>query len=259
MSLLFLLLLISAEVDVVHGGVDLQDCTERSCSTDGPPIRFPFRLKGMQPVHCGYRGFELSCTHDNQTLLLLEMPSSTKLYVKEIDYRSQLIKLDGEIECYPRDIFYHSSSPFKFVGSANLFSCPPSTVRENITTERFPCLARLCPCHGNPGNQLIYASITYSGVYCSIDRLPLVSCTKEHDNSGPADTSNYLDYISHSGPYLYWSIPSCQQCEEMGKLCSLKNEFTNQTDPQTQCLDVPEAKGIVYASHIYNRLQNTDE
>ncbi|XP_004306408.1 PREDICTED: probable receptor-like protein kinase At1g67000-like [Fragaria vesca subsp. vesca] len=259
MSLLFLLLLISAEVDVVHGGIDLQDCTERSCSTDGPPIRFPFRLKGMQPVHCGYPGFELSCTHDNQTLLLLEMSSSTKLYVKEIDYRSQLIAVDDEIECYPRDIFYHSSSPFKLVGNASLFSCPPSTVRENITTEFLSCLSRLSPCHGNPGNQLIYASITTSYRYCSmgsIDRLPLVSCTKVHDYSGPAVTSNYPEYYFSHSPlyyralYLYWSKPSCQQCEEMDKLCSLKNEFTNQTDPQTQCLDVPKAKGSCTLSVI---------
>nr|XP_011465677.1 PREDICTED: uncharacterized protein LOC105351838 [Fragaria vesca subsp. vesca] len=99
--------------------------------------------------------------------------------------------------------------------------------------------------HGDPCNQLIYASITSSGVYCSIDSLPLVSCTKVHDYAAPAYTSNYgfLKDFFKPGLYLYWSVPSCQHCEEMGKLYSLKNEFRNQTDPQTQCVPKAKAKG----------------
>ncbi|PRQ32583.1 putative glycerophosphodiester phosphodiesterase, protein kinase RLK-Pelle-LRK10L-2 family [Rosa chinensis] len=238
MSFFFWLLLIFVEVDVVHGGVGLENCTETRCSSDGPAIQFPFRLKGTQPVHCGYQGFDLSCTNDNQTLL--EMPSSSKLFVSEIDYISQEIKAyNPELDCLDRDIFYHgSSSTFKYAGNASLFSCPPSTVRDQYITP-YPynynrCLARLSPCHGNPGNHIYAYAI---GLGCSIDNIPLVSCTKVHDYK---DAFAYRDNFSYMS--LHWSIPPCQHCEENGKLCRLKNEFTNQTDPQTQCLDVLKAK-----------------
>ncbi|PRQ32589.1 putative glycerophosphodiester phosphodiesterase, protein kinase RLK-Pelle-LRK10L-2 family [Rosa chinensis] len=250
MSFLFWLLLIFVDVDVVHGGgVGLEDCTETRCSSDGPAIQFPFRLKGRQPAHCGYWGFDLSCTKDNQTLL--EMPSSFKLFVTEIDYTSQQIGAALTLDCLDRDIFYHgSSSAFRYAGNTSLFSCPPSTVRDQYITDNFRCLARLSPCHGNPGNH-IYAYALGRG--CSIDKTPLVSCTKVHDyKDALACTDDF------SGMALHWSIPSCQHCEEKGKLCRLKNGFINQTDPQTQCwhqLDVPKAKVsiilIVTGTKIY--------
>ncbi|KAM5584983.1 hypothetical protein ABKV19_004390 [Rosa sericea] len=235
MSFLFWLLLMFVEVDVVHGGgVGLEDCTETRCSSHGPTVRFPFRLQGRQPVHCGYPGFDLSCTKDKETLL--EMPSSSKLLVREIDYTSQLIVAALTVDCLDRDIFYHgSSSAFKYAGNTSLFSCPPSTVRDQYIniTDNFGCLARLSPCHGNPGNH-IYAF----GPGCSVGNIPLVSCTKVHDYEVAFENAYGFPYM-----YLQWSIPSCQHCEEKGKLCRLKNEFTNQTDPQTQCLDVPKTKG----------------
>ncbi|PRQ32568.1 putative glycerophosphodiester phosphodiesterase, protein kinase RLK-Pelle-LRK10L-2 family [Rosa chinensis] len=252
MSFFFWLLLIFVDVDVVHGGgVGLEDCTETRCSNEGPAIRFPFRLKGRQPVHCGYPGFDLSCTNDNKTLL--EIPSSSKLSVTGINYKSQLIEADPGLDCLARDIFYHgSSSPFKLVGNASLFSCPPSVERDEFITDSYPsfgCLARLSPCHSNPGipgNQ-IYATFPDPKSDCSIDNIPLVSCTKVHDYKFTlANTFG----ISYTAMYLHWSIPSCQHCKEMGKLCRLKNEFTNQTDLQTKCLDVPKAKGSCTLSVI---------
>ncbi|PRQ56303.1 putative glycerophosphodiester phosphodiesterase, protein kinase RLK-Pelle-LRK10L-2 family [Rosa chinensis] len=240
MSFLFWLLLIFVDADVVHGGVGLEDCTEARCSSYGPAIRFPFRLKGRQPVHCGYQGFDLSCTNGNQTLL--EMPSSSKLFVTEIDYTSQTIDEEPALDCLDRDIFNHSSSSaFKYVGNISLFSCPPSTVRDQYIKDNFRCLARLSPCHGNPGNH-IYA---FWPSHCSIDSILLVSCTKVHDYK---DALAYAEGFSYM--ILHWSMPSCQHCEEKGKLCLLKNEFTNPTDPQTQCLDVPKAKGYCTVSII---------
>ncbi|PRQ32553.1 hypothetical protein RchiOBHm_Chr5g0047651 [Rosa chinensis] len=223
MSFLFWLLLIFVDVDVVRdGGVGLEDCTETRCSNEGPAIRFPFRLKGRQPVHCGYQGFDLSCTNDNWTLL--EMPSSSELLVREINYTSQLIKAYPEFDCLDREIFYYgSSSTFKYVGNASLFSCPLSTVRYQYMYHSSR-LSRLSPCHGNPGNQ-IYAFLDLIG---SIGYIPLMSCTKVHDYKfALAHTPDHLFPFM----FLHWSIPSCQHCEEKGKLCQLKNEFTNQTDP----------------------------
>ncbi|KAK9939133.1 hypothetical protein M0R45_015840 [Rubus argutus] len=240
MSLFFWLLLI-----FVHGGVGLDDCTETRCSSDGPAIRFPFRFKDRQPIHCGFPGFDLSCTKYNQTVLA--MPSSSELYVTSINYTSQEIVVDfRESNCFAREIFYHgSSSPFKFVGNASLFSCPPSIVRDKGTGDPDSpcCLKRLSPCHGTPGNQ-IFAAFTYSYIdHCLIDDMPLLSYTKVHDYAlAPA----YISPYSYLEPtmMLRWSIPSCQHCKEMSKACRLKKEFTNQTDPQTQCLDVSRPKGL---------------
>ncbi|KAK9939138.1 hypothetical protein M0R45_015845 [Rubus argutus] len=238
MNFLFWLLLI-VELDAVNGGVGLEDCKKTRCNIDGPAIRFPFRLKDKQPIHCGFPGFDLSCNEYNQTVL--EIPSSSKIFVGIIDYTSQEIGVESKEEagCFAREIFYHGSSPFQFVGNASLFSCPASIVRDQYATEGY-CLARLSPCHSNPGNQ-IYAAFAPDVVFCSIDKMPLVSCTKVHDYS--------LALANIDSPYYYtfrlrWSIPaSCQHCQETGKACKLKNEFTNQTDPRTECLDAPKAKG----------------
>ena len=63
------------------------------CSDQGPAIRFPFRLQD-QPENCGYPGFELSCTEKNQTII--DLPSSVKLSVKKINYRSREIVVEGQ-------------------------------------------------------------------------------------------------------------------------------------------------------------------
>ncbi|XP_065616733.1 putative RING-H2 finger protein ATL21A [Quercus suber] len=65
-------------------------CPELRCGDDGPPIRFPFRLRDRQPdQHCGNPGFDLYCSHNNDTVL--KLPTSVKAFVKHIDYKSQLI------------------------------------------------------------------------------------------------------------------------------------------------------------------------
>ncbi|KAJ6370423.1 hypothetical protein OIU76_028658 [Salix suchowensis] len=55
------------------------NCTG-SCGNDGPDIRFPFRIKDEQPDHCGYPGFDLSCSDDNSTVL--ELPTGGLLTFK---------------------------------------------------------------------------------------------------------------------------------------------------------------------------------
>ncbi|RVW73143.1 Rust resistance kinase Lr10 [Vitis vinifera] len=70
-------------------GVSQDECmVSQSCSLQGPPIHFPFQLKGHQyPDHCGCSLFELSCTERNQTIL--ELPDSVNLLFLD-DYLEDL-------------------------------------------------------------------------------------------------------------------------------------------------------------------------
>ncbi|KAB1199727.1 putative RING-H2 finger protein ATL21A [Morella rubra] len=88
-------------------------CPELSCGSSGLPIRFPFRLDSQPEYPCGYPGFNLSCTHRNETVL--ELPNSVKLFVTRIDYVSQLIQLTDAQHCLIRSLrgLNISSSPFQ--------------------------------------------------------------------------------------------------------------------------------------------------
>ncbi|KAG5533298.1 hypothetical protein RHGRI_027476 [Rhododendron griersonianum] len=122
------------------------DCTSTTskCSDDGPPIRFPFRLKNQHPPHCGYPGFDLSCSPNNTTTVL-DLPNSVKVLVTHIDYKSRLIHIKDPNGCFPQQLqnLNLSTTPFNFpdfvddifddfVGDFGLFSCPPSTKMEGL-------------------------------------------------------------------------------------------------------------------------------
>ena len=72
----------------------------------------PLRLKG-QLGFCRSFGFELSCTGStNQTIL--QLPSSEKLLVEEIDYRTREILVHYKDSCLSRQLnFSLAASPFK--------------------------------------------------------------------------------------------------------------------------------------------------
>ncbi|RVW18281.1 Rust resistance kinase Lr10 [Vitis vinifera] len=84
----FLFVGIFAEVD---------ECKVSRCSPNGPAIRFPFWLRDHQPAHCGFPGFELSCTEKHHTMLNLS--HSVKLLVKKINYKSQEIQVHDTDDC----------------------------------------------------------------------------------------------------------------------------------------------------------------
>ncbi|KAF6171194.1 hypothetical protein GIB67_011255 [Kingdonia uniflora] len=84
------------------------------CSEDGPAVRFPFRLRGHHPNHCGYPGFDLSCTTGNETMV--ELPFSGKFIVQTIDYENQFLDVSDPDSCIPRRLLQHlnfSKSPFQ--------------------------------------------------------------------------------------------------------------------------------------------------
>ncbi|KAF3947901.1 hypothetical protein ACB098_12G039500 [Castanea mollissima] len=189
-------------------------CPELQCG-NGPRIRFPFRLKDRQPdQHCGYPGFDLYCSYNNDTVL--ELASSVKAFVDSIDYESQFISVTVSDDCFPWNIpGLHLSPPFQFKNSLynySLFYCTPDTYID------YPI-----PCFSS-SRYPVYA-IRSDG---DINDLPIISCTKMYSVSS-------VPYYTWYNPILEltWSEPAqCGRCEREGKKCRFQN---NSTDLKTEC------------------------
>lgn len=227
----------------------IQDpCSPIRCGDSGPAIRFPFHLKNHQPSHCGYPGFELSCTSSNITQFSLQfplkatinnvvIPISANVSVEEINYKSQTIKLfDLNSSCLPRQISNVNSSASIFTfdeyayGGFTLFNCSTNKTY-SMSSGRINCLSGL---H--------YDVIAFPSCY-SISEYPS-SCTKMYNISDvPNEVLFGKSEYSQTQIYLRWSEPFCGNCEDDGKYCKLKS---NGSGSETECVDIPEepSKGL---------------
>ena len=163
----FLFVGIFAEVD---------ECKVSRCSPSGPAIRFPFWLTDHQPAHCGFPGFELSCTEKHQTMLNLSY--SVKLLVKKINYKSQEIQVHDTDDCRLTQISNLSLhvSPFQLQeesqGHFSLLNCTSTKTAYSDYFYPVPCLSA-------PAYQVYAVYSSYS-----ID-FELSSCRKIHNVSLP--------------------------------------------------------------------------
>jgi hypothetical protein len=206
--------------------IDLGDahnmCAETRCGGHGPSIRFPFQLN-TQADHCGYSGFNLSCTDTNDTVL--ELPISVKLFVKQIDYKSQTIQLYDPHHCFPRPQLQWlnlSYSPFQvelhypdynYLFNYALFNCSPRS--EEMDYPLISCLS-------GPTYQVYPAT---SDITAS-----LISCTKMYNL---VSIPNAIIAVDHDKfVQLSWSTPDCKYCEVKGKRCGKSNS----SGSGTQCI-----------------------
>ncbi|KAJ7959313.1 Receptor-like kinase [Quillaja saponaria] len=228
-SVCFLFMVVFA----IEPAAGLDDCPESRCGDYGSVIRFPFRIKGIHPEHCGYPGFELSCTQMNDTLL--ELPLSVNLLVKNIDYKLQLIQAYDQHNCLWRQIhsLSLSASPFYFQGQGviphgyTLFNCSPAERDSLYEYDLISCLS-------SPAYK-VYAVTPYT----KIREWPLSFCSKIY-NTQEVPLYRLEDNIS-----LVWSKPLCQHCEAKGRKCRLKNNSTNY---ETECIG--NQKGIILGSFL---------
>ncbi|KAH0703018.1 hypothetical protein KY290_018341 [Solanum tuberosum] len=223
-------------------------CLPTTCGDFGPVIRFPFRLQNHQPSHCGYPGFELSCTSKNVTQFNLQFPIqatinkvdisiSANVSVQEINYKSQTITLsDLNASCLPRHIANINSSASIFTfnpnayGGFTLFNCS-SKQTYSSSSIRINCLS-------SPQ----YDVLAFRS-YNSISEYPS-SCTTMYNISDVPDEVLFgKQEYSYTRIYLRWSVPFCGNCEEHGKYCKLKY---NSSSSETECVDIPEepSKGL---------------
>ena len=213
---------ISAKIDSVD------HCVESRCSENGPAIRFPFRLKGIQPERCGYNSsFDLYCTERNQTML--QLPSSVKLFVKKIDYKSQVITVSHPENCIVSELanLNISASPFlynypyyyTYIGNFTLFTCP--VVSEEIAEKRRNESAGSFTCLDHAGFQVVaFYSFSY------ILTIPLMSCHKMYSIfSAPREILDQKADVS-----LSWTDPYCGNCEARGGKCTPR-EYSFESQP----------------------------
>ena len=221
-------------------GVEPDDgCEEARCGDGGPTIRFPFWLKDQQPEHCGFPGFELSCTEDNQTML--ELPHSVKLYVKDIHYIDQQIGLydpDGCIDPRQLRIPDLTSSPFDFFGmnSYTIFNCSTHKDSPRDPVVRIPCLSST--------HHYQIAALWSDDDVIYVPQ----SCWKMYDLE---PVPFYLNYDDHDGQYisLLWNNPKCGTCNAFGQKCTRIGNTL-----ETRCLlNISEQKTGIYnlISSIY--------
>ncbi|KAJ9679793.1 hypothetical protein PVL29_021643 [Vitis rotundifolia] len=212
---LFLFLFVTLFVEM-RGGRD--ECmTSNRCGDQGPLIQFPFRLKD-QPRHCGYPGFELSCTDNNQTML--ELPVSVKLLVKNITYKSREIIVQDQDNCLARQLrnLNLAASPFQFnFEDFTFFDCSSDKTDSYNFDRSIPCLSI-------PGNP-VYAVYSSS----SVQYTDLSSCRRLYNASVPYDGGFIFNGSAFS---LKWSH---------SKICRLKK--SNSTE--TECIKGVSKKIIV--------------
>ncbi|XP_068666160.1 rust resistance kinase Lr10-like [Aristolochia californica] len=184
-------------------------CQRISCSPNGPEIRFPFRLKGKSPQVCGDPdpAFELSCDADNTTVLHL-WPSSSEIYVQEIDYKLERLRVYNFNSCIGCLFFNRSlpPSPFRFYDltfNYTFVDCSHSVYGFDEPWN---------PCLRNSG-QVLYLVHSQS----SLVDLPVSCQTVKTIELG----SEY-----RSCPYelnLRWDLPDCRVCQDRGGICYNQN------------------------------------
>ncbi|RVW19006.1 Rust resistance kinase Lr10 [Vitis vinifera] len=196
--------------------------TSNRCGVQGPLIQFPFRLKS-QPHHCGYPGFVLSCTENNQ--IMLELPDSVKLLVKNIIYKSREIIVQNPDNCLERQLRNLSlaSSPFqfKFEGDVTFFNCSSLKTAESFAAHFIPCLSI-------PGNPVYAVDSFYP-----LQNMDLSSCRRLYNAS--VGYHVFTDYTFNGSAFsLKWPKSICGSCLRGGHICRLKK--SNSREPETECI-----------------------
>ncbi|KAL2556197.1 Protein kinase superfamily protein [Forsythia ovata] len=225
-----LIYLVFLSLFAVLGSSTQNECQVQKCSHHGPAIRFPFWIKDRHQQHCGYPGFELHCTQNHDTVMELPFPVkasikdsklsfSVQFYIKDINYKNQLIEISDIDGCFPGSlpVLNFSASPFQFESQFSyfynftLFNCSklnPNNLDYSYYYYHVPCLS-------SPDYDII--SVDSSNY---LYELPISSCSKMFD----IQSIPYAVFESTYPLLLNWSRPVCRDCEATGKHCRLKND-----------------------------------
>ncbi|CAM8939714.1 unnamed protein product [Rhodiola kirilowii] len=221
MKLSLLICQLLALLASVHSQSD-QQCVESRCSRGGPAIRFPFRIVNRQPEHCGYPGFDLSCTEDGKTKLSSSFPVS--FFLHKINYATNQVQILTPRVCFAKQLLNLDLDPIAsllmVLEPYTLYNCSSRTKADrSYSSQEVRCLAQR-------GSKVI----AIGSDYFILQSLSLVGCTKMYDVSYPSN-------IFASRIIWQWSLPEgCIGCESDTKICN-RTKSGNQTI--IQCFDAP--------------------
>ncbi|KAF2322197.1 hypothetical protein GH714_008438 [Hevea brasiliensis] len=156
---------------------------------------------------CGYPqpGFHLSCSENNETAL--ELPNSWKLFVQEIDNKSQVIYAKDSGGCLPRRLILNlnlSVSPFEIMNrkeNITLFKCPSRKMKDSFNNIwQIPCLSDL---HYDvlailSDWSIVDPDIVYAPRYMTIQKLRPLMCGVPGVHSSIELASNSIDFAYKS-------------------------------------------------------------
>ncbi|MED6155087.1 hypothetical protein PIB30_002295 [Stylosanthes scabra] len=189
-------------------------CGGHRCG-NGPPIRFPFRLKDKEPTECGYPypGFDLTCDHHDTIFeMSFSETASIKFVVDSIDYEMEILRVSYPESCLRGRLL----ELFKTNASFSPFPLPDNDQDPRpVSVSFFSC---------SPDPQYPFSCpIFVAGESSTLIDDNLVSCTKVLDASSSFDFDTGSETININQLHLSWSKPSCSSCELSGKLCRLAN------------------------------------
>ena len=132
-----------------------------------------FSQQDKQPDHCGYPGFDLSCSEDNSTVL--NLPTGLSLHIERIDYIYQLIYARYPQGCFLRQRLNFSLGASQFQIQKDLqydwtlFNCSLSSEKRSLYMYIIPCLSTF--------KHEVYAGVDFRILpfcysdYCTVPRL----------------------------------------------------------------------------------------
>ncbi|KAI6707066.1 hypothetical protein NL676_010028 [Syzygium grande] len=186
-----------------------------NCSSSGPEIRFPFRIREVQGEDCGYKGFEVSCDDRNRTILHLS--EAGDFVMDTIDYVHQYFQVKDLDDCLPKrlleDQFMSTSLPFeapdyKSFVFANCSYVNSSMIGPESGVARLDCLSL--------ARHMVVLVMDYDlaqpwmlwhQCYPSMISVPW---SWQH----PTNISESI--------WLSWVEPECKSCEAAKERCGLK-------------------------------------
>ncbi|XP_047326045.1 putative RING-H2 finger protein ATL21B [Impatiens glandulifera] len=208
---------------------DDDQCKPETCGEDvNFDVRFPFRLKGRHLKHCGYPGFDLSCSPRNQTILNLPLysSSSSDVVIDYIDYKDQLIYASVPDCCFVKiienlnlsaSIFQPQPQPLTrdFSYQNYLMSCPKAMSYSSYESFLNNCTS--------DSTQQVYHAISSDTIFYKMPLWPCKFINAQLWNLGILTLS--------------WSKPMCGDCETEEGLCRIRknNNTNNREGLETEC------------------------
>ncbi|WCJ41450.1 RING/U-box superfamily protein [Euphorbia peplus] len=191
--------------------VHTNECKSSICGTNGPLVRFPFRIQAKQPRHCGYPGhwFLLSCSVNNDTVL--QLTPSWKLSIRKIDYISQVISAYDSDGCLPRRLlsFNLSVSPFQFyrAGQDNYESTILNCSGNEYCSCKIPCLSNShYSVYGTPSDDSIGWHMSSCTKIRDISPIPFVYLRKKQNNLELSGQNHIADLVKKKESIVNYKV-----------------------------------------------------